>query len=887
LWLERAVRLAPGDPRIVLELGNLRLALGGVGQVGLAAAAFESLAARYDVVAAWLGLMSARRLLGDDAGAAAALAALLARHCVPADPAFLQVAGMVAAAAGFDGWSGILADGGIYREGAGALAPPFDEAAIARIDGVVSAVDGALVGWASRPALPEVAPALTVVDARGDRLDVVCGQILPPDESGPFAVRHSFSVPARRLRGMAPPFRVAGAGGADLFGSPADPRAEAAVKPVPAGFCGAPMTVLPKRAKLAVVMPVYRDLAGTRAALESVLAAVPRGTLVILVDDASPEPGMGGWLETLPRAKVKVIRQAPNRGFPAAANAGIAAAGGRDVLLLNSDTLVPPGAIEALAAAAYVAPEFGTATPLSNEATILSVPEPGGRNPMPDLAGAAALQALAAQANGDEVFEIPTAIGFCMFIRHDCLAAVGGFRAEIFAQGYGEENDFCMRARHLGFRHVAALGAYVAHRGGISFRAAGRGLNARNAAILARLHPGYDEMIARFIAADPLWPARRRLDAARFAAGRRANGAVLLISHDHGGGVARIVARDMAAIRESGRRPILLCPATPAEPEARPFPWPAELTDGRPGEYPNLRFDLPAEWNALLALLGGEGILHVVLHHSLGLHPAVRELAGALNVKLELVLHDYSSFCPRITLLTAPAKAEPLRYCGEPNLEGCNACVERLGDETYEGVAPAALVARSATEFAAARRITTPSMDAARRIARHFLGVRPIVTPWEDDLAKLTLRPPRAGARRRIAIIGGIGPAKGFDILMACARDADRRRLALDFFVAGPSAEDAKLLETGNIFVAGPYREGEAIALIDSLDADLAFLPSIWPETWCFALSEAWRAGLHAIAFDLGAQAARIAATGRGVVLPLGLPVSRINDVLLAWQPAR
>jgi GT2 family glycosyltransferase/glycosyltransferase involved in cell wall biosynthesis len=886
LWLERAVRLAPWDPRILLELGNVRLALGGMAQLGLAAEAFAGLAARYDVVPAWLGLMSARRLMGDDAGAAAALGALLARHCVPADPAFPAVAGMVAAAAGFDGWSGMLGDGGVYREGAGVLGPPFDRAAMARVEGVVSVMDGALVGWASRVALPEAPPALTVVDAGGARLEIVCGQVLPPDESGPFAVRHSFSLPARRLRGMAPPFRVVGVDGAALFGSPADPRAEAAVAPVPAVFRGPPNAVLPKRAKLAVVMPVYRDVAGTRAALESVLAAAPRGTAVILVDDASPEPGMAGWLASLPRSKVRVIRQPENRGFPAAANAGIAAAGGRDILLLNSDTLVPPGMIEALTAAAYAAPDIGTATPLSNEATILSVPDPAGRNRMPDLPGAAALQALAARANGGDVLEIPTAIGFCMYIRHDCLAATGAFRAEIFAQGYGEENDFCMRARHNGFRHVAALGAYAAHQGAVSFRAAGRALNARNAAILARLHPGYDAMIAQFIAADPLWPARRRLDMARFAAGRRTGGAVLLISHDHGGGVARTVARDMAAIRASGRRPILLCPSTPADPEAKPFPWPAELTDGDPGEYPNLRFDLPDEWDALRALLAGEGISHVVLHHSLGLHPAVRGLAGALGVPLELVLHDYGSFCPRITLLTAPEKAAPLRFCGEPNLAGCAACVDRLGDETFEGMAPAALVARSAAEFAAARRITAPSADAARRIARHFPGVKPVVTAWEDDAAPVTLRPPRAGARR-IAIIGGIGPAKGFDILMECARDAARRRLNLEFFVAGPSAEDEALLQTGNIFVAGPYREGEANALIGSLDADLAFLPSIWPETWCFALSEAWRAGLYAIAFDLGAQAARIAATGRGAVLPLGLPVPRVNDVLLAWQPAR
>ncbi len=861
----------------------MRLALGGPAQFDFAAAAFETLASRFDIVPAWLGLLTARRLLGEHGAAALALIALLSRHCVPDDPAFAQVAAMIAKAAGFDGWSGVLPDGGISRVDGGALGPPFDMGAIERVEGVVSIADGALIGWASRPAAPGIAPALALIDARGARLDITCGQSLPPDDFAPFATRYSFAMPALRLRGLSPPFRIVSPAGADLFGSPADPGAEAAIPPVPAIYCGEPVKTLPKRAKLAVVMPIYRDLDTTKAAFDALRAAAPPGAKIILVNDATPEPALADWLATLPSAKIQIIHHATNRGFPAAANAGIQAAPGRDILLLNADTIIPQGAIEALTEAAYSSAEIGTATPFSNEATILSYPEPAGRNAMPDLAETSRLQSLAAAANGVATVEIPTAIGFCMFIRYDCLAATGPFHAEIFAQGYGEENDFCLRARHEGYRHVAATGAYVAHRGGVSFRAAGRALNARNASILARLHPGYDALIAATIAADPLAPARKALDAARFSAGANKTGAVLLISHDHGGGIARIVARDMAAIRAAGKRPILLFPSTPPDPKNTPFPWPAELTDGVPGDYPNLRFTLPEQMPALLVLLGVEGIHHSVLHHSLGHHPAIRGIAAALGVPQDLVLHDYASFCPRITLLTAAAPGEPQLYCGEPNLDGCTACIARLGDETFEGIAPKTLIARSSAEFAAARHIATPSADAATRIRRHFPKIRPIVTPWETD-APVTLKPPGAGARR-IAIIGGIGPAKGYDVLLGCARDAAARNLPLEFLVAGRSADDAPLLETGKIFITGPYREGEAQSLIASLAADLAFLPSIWPETWCFALSEAWAAGLHAIAFDLGAQAARIAASGHGALLPLGLPVPRINDALLTWRP--
>jgi GT2 family glycosyltransferase len=873
LWLERAARLAPRDPRVVLDLANARVALGGAAQLGLAGSAFDELVRKYDLAAGWLGLLTVRRLLGDHAGAAAALRGLLARHCVPDDPGFAEVAALVAADAGFDGWSGVSAAGDIVVVGGGALGPPFDQAALARVEGVVTIVDGVLAGWAVRPAA-QGAP-LTLRDAEGAILDVKFGSLLPPDESAPFTQRHSFAVPASRMVGLAPPFRLTGPDGKDIYGSPADPRAQSRRKPVAATYCGPRVRELPPRAKLAVVMPIYRDFAITKAALDSVLASVPAGVLVVVVNDASPERDLSAWAARLAAAgRIFLVVHPENRGFPAAVNSGIAAAQGCDILLVNADILLTPGAVTALAAAAYSAPEIGTATPLSNEATILSVPSPAGPNKMPDLSQTAALQRLAQQANGGQTVEIPVGVGFCLFIRHDCLAATGYFRPEIFAQGYGEEVDFCLRARQAGFRHVAALGAYVAHHGGTSFRAAGRALNARNAAIIGRLYPGYDQLIARHIAADPLRAARRRLDAARFTAGRAEAGAVLLI------------ARDMAAIRESGRRPLLLTPAFPEKPKDTPFPWDTELTDGKPGDYPNLRFRFPAQAAELLDLLHGERVERVVFHHALGHHPAIRGIAAALAVPQDFVIHDYASFCPRITLLTRGSRTDPPRYCGEPNLAGCEACYAANGSETFEPITPTALAARSAAEFSRAETITAPSADAARRITRHFPRIRPIVTPWEDDSAPVKLTPPRQGSRR-VVVVGGIGPSKGFDILMECARDATRRRLKLEFFVAGVSADDAELLETNRIFVTGPYKEGEATALIQSLAGDLAFLPSIWPETWCFALSEAWRAGLYTLAFDLGAQGQRIKSTGRGAVLPLGLPIPRVNDALLSWMPPR
>jgi len=908
-WLARGHRLAPEDPRLEYDLANVQLALGAA---AAAADIFERLARRHDFAPAWHGLIAARRRTGDADGAARACAAYLGRHCW--DETILE---LVSAGAAGAGWCAVTAEGSlriaapsarrvqmrldgipiraarriprgswldISAGGEPLLGSPLDLRALRRLEGLVAAAEAGLQGWACRPAAPNDPPELTLGDARGRTRRVkFSGNVLPPDAAAPFLLRHEFIIPTEELRDLVPPFRIYGMDGRDIFGSPVDPAAIAAIVPVPAARLGRRVSRLPAPRPLAVVMPVYGGQEVTQACLNALFAALPRRTRTIVVDDATPEPALAAWLDGLAAAgRIILIRHDRNRGFPAAANAGIAAAGRRDVLLLNSDTLLPPGAVATLREAVYAAAEIGSATPLSNEATICSYPLAAGGNPAPDLAETIRLDGLARAANGLARVQIPTGIGFCMYLRHDCLAATGPFRSEVFAQGYGEENDWCLRARALGYRHVAVTGAFVAHLGGVSFRAAGQALNRRNAEILNRLHPGYDALVGAFIARDPLAPARRRLDLALFAAGRRAR-ATLLISHNHGGGVARRVDAEMAAIRAEGRRPILLRPAAPADPENTPFPWHAAVTDGAAADYPNLIFRMPDEFSRLLRLLRAESVGQVIFHHALGHHPLVRDVAAALGVPQEIVIHDYASFCPRVNLVTRGGPDAPPRYCGEPSVAGCIACVRTNGDETFERIGVKPRLRRSAEEFATAARVIAPSGDAARRIARHFPGISPVVVPWQDDSAPVSLRAPRRGPKK-IVVIGGIGPAKGYEVLIDCAADSQRRGLPLAFVVAGASADDERLLAAG-IFVTGAYAEGAATALIKETGAELAFLPSIWPETWCFALSEAWDAGLYAIAFDLGAQAARIRASGRGALLPLGLPAPRINDSLLAWEP--
>ena len=312
-----------------------------------------------------------------------------------------------------------------------------------------------------------------------------------------------------------------------------------------------------------IVIPVHGGQRVVDACLDSVLSTLPPATRVIVVDDASPEPALAEALSALARhERVRLIRNSRNLGFAASVNIGLRAAAGHDVVLLNSDTMVPPGWLDELRAVAYGAPDIGTVTPLSNDASILSYPNQFDANDIPDLAAAVRLNALARRANGGSAVEIPVGVGFCLYIKRACLEDVGLLRADVFAQGYGEENDFCLRARALGWRHVAAPGVFVAHVGGHSFGAAARHLRTRNEALLERLHPGYAGLVHAYAAADPLATPRRRLDLERWKAARRRGGeAVVIITHDAGGGVERQIRASVERHRANRYRAIVLRPS--------------------------------------------------------------------------------------------------------------------------------------------------------------------------------------------------------------------------------------------------------------------------------------------------------------------------------------
>jgi glycosyltransferase involved in cell wall biosynthesis len=269
---------------------------------------------------------------------------------------------------------------------------------------------------------------------------------------------------------------------------------------------------------MVVAIPVYGALGLLSACLRSVLTNTPEDVWILVADDASPQDVRALVLEfDGPTRRLAYHRQPSNQGFVANVNRVFDLTNPADVVVLNSDVEVAAGWLERLRSAAFSDTLVATATPLTNNGTLISVPD---RNrPQRDLPEGWSLErAAAAIADASPQLRprIPTAIGHCMYVRRPAIELVGGLDTA-FAPAYGEEVDFSQRCAIRGLSHVVADDVFVLHHGQGSYGDGGSTIRERHERLIADRYPYYHQAVAEAAKAtsgplvDSLAAARRAL----------------------------------------------------------------------------------------------------------------------------------------------------------------------------------------------------------------------------------------------------------------------------------------------------------------------------------------------------------------------------------------
>lgn len=596
-----------------------------------------------------------------------------------------------------------------------------------------------------------------------------------------------------------------------------------------------------------VIVPVYRGLQDVLDCLDSIKASCNQTSYeLIVIDDCSPDPQVSALLKKrAAMGEFTLLINNENLGFVATVNRGMRCHPERDVLLLNSDTLVANNWLDRLLYAAYKEDRIGTVTPFSNNATICSYPQFCEDNSLPSNTPLPLLDNIFARVNERDIVDIPTGVGFCMLIRRACLEEVGYFDVETFGKGYGEENDFCQRAIAQGWHNKFALDVFVQHTGNVSFGDEHNHLKHTALDKIKQRHPHYERDVHDHIVSNPAKDARIKAWLASLKLGTLP--ILVHVSHSRGGGTLRFVNElkdDLCKQYYS----LLLCPSTRV-------PGSVALTLIKPNTH-NWQ-PIETEFTMLFSGKNQESILIEELaqlpiagfhyHHLLDLPSWIKDLAKNLAKPWLTSLHDYYYLSESISLTDKDDQFIGDNLAALENawheqfrafLEGANVCIapSNACKSLYANIFPSA-------------NIVTAYHEHGRHLELLKQSVNGIAISPEQ-------------AKLNIVVMGALSRIKGADLLEQAALACALNQYPIQFELIGYGYRNFDARTHSHLSVTGAYDEQSLLAMLnerkDQDKVDLIWFPAVWPETYSYTLSAALESQLPILAPNIGAFPERL-----------------------------
>ena len=627
---------------------------------------------------------------------------------------------------------------------------------------------------------------------------------------------------------------------------------------------------------MAVLIPVFNGYDVVRRCVDSVLRHSTPSTPIYLLDDASTDLGLLAWLDEIESSeeRVRVVRSDVNLGFVGNVNRGLNLTAG-DVIVLNSDTVVTAGWIDKLATCASSQPDIGLVCPLSNNATILSVPAMNSDNALPHGLDIDRFAAIVEACSVRSYPRLPVAVGFCMLIKRSVIEDIGALH-RAYDRGYGEECDLSLRAREAGFDIRCCDDTFVYHDGERSFGAlvGMDSIKRRNEAVLLARWPFYNRMIAHFCRVNPLRETHERIsEALTTSSDSRPHLLQVLHSYDTLGGTELHSRSVIAGVAHDWRTTVLYpddgvppgqdLRSREADDGVRVLVYPKSRVTAGPrlfGEAAALTDPLLEASFGQLVAGGGYSVVH--FQHLLGWGslelPRVAREAGAHVV---VTLHDYYLCCPVYDLMT-PAGWRCGKNAACTDDPGCLACLSsyRNDADTDLDLADYLAARRGAVLdlLSSAHVIVSPSQyvkDKFRAAYGSDIAGRIEVIPHGVQRFR-HVRTPRYGPQLRLGIFANLNRRKGADILLEvldCL--AESGGVTVSQF-GGVEERYIGALDQRAVDRHGVYQLSELPQLAANID--LALVPSVYEETFCLTIAELQALGLPVIAFPVGAVTERI-----------------------------
>lgn len=621
-----------------------------------------------------------------------------------------------------------------------------------------------------------------------------------------------------------------------------------------------------------IVIPVFNAFNELTLCLNSLVDSVLVNANVLLIDDASTSPGFIDIEKTYSKYGFHFIANDTNLGFSGTVNRGIREAKSinsqADIVLLNSDTIVSKYWLQELKFLAYSDSSIGTVTSVSNAAGPFS---------LVDWFDYEVSQSVIDHV-GDILnktapllsISLPTGHGFCMLLKRMQIEDVGEFDELAFPRGYGEENDFCMRAARRGWKHTVALRSFVYHHRNVSFGSEKDSLLIHGRKVVDQRYPDYTRLVSESFGNEDFTKLKhyifdslmseRNVD--KFFKPR-----ILFVISTETGGTPQTNRDLMEQLSDefecfllvSNSHLVKLSILLEGE---LSLIYEYNLTKSiEPNTHKSAEYDVVVgNWIAQL----GIALIHIrhIAWHGLGL---IDRCVG-LNIPIVFSFHDFYTVCPTVKLLDGDKV-----YCGGRCTRSSRPCVPELWKidqftnlqnfEVYSWQRNFKNALNSVDHF------VTTSESAKAVIQNVFPSITDSmfdVIPHGRDFSEfydLSVFPKNVG-KIRIVCPGNINVAKGLEFINKLAIEYSE---FIEIHIVGIVSNEISLSE--NIVVHGPYERNDIHGIIRKIEPTVGGVFSIWPETWCHTLTELLSCGVPVFSFKGGAVEERILSGDLGWVL--------------------
>lgn len=624
--------------------------------------------------------------------------------------------------------------------------------------------------------------------------------------------------------------------------------------------------------KVDIVIPIYNAYEFTVQCIESILKYTDGEYNLVLINDCSPDKRVGEYLEELGRKKIDniyIMNNDINLGFVGTVNRGMSFSN-NDVILLNSDTEVTPRWLEKLVACAYKNERIATVTPLTNNGTICSVPNFCEDNELPLHLSLNQYAEVIEKTSLKMYPDIPTAVGFCMYIKRSVISEIGLFDQETFGKGYGEENDFCCRALEAGYTHVLCDDTFIYHKGSTSFLGDKEKYINKNLQILNNRYGYYDHMIQKFILTNPLKKIQDNIKLQIQIRNNKKN--ILFILHNdfligsnHPVGGTEFHVKDIIENAEDINpmvmyvkdQDIVFQVFLGQEVLTLNFAMESMIYDFTVSSYSYRK-----KLDQLFDYFNVEGIhIHHLKTHTID----IVELAQKKKIPIFVTLHDFYGICPKVKLINNDGL-----YCKSGRDKSmCRKCLKKAFG--YNGMDLEQWNQKIYKVLHTAEKVYAPS-HSVRDIFKDYyeetlkeFNVDIKVVEHGIDLKKIQ-KSTQKNNLFKVAFIGGICPEKGSKLIneMICKYSGQE----IEWHIFGNIGDQSlNLLNKKNLIKHGRYNREEIENKLNEENIDLVCILSIWPETYSYTVSEAIGAQIPILAIDIGALGERIQQYGCGWLL--------------------